>query len=67
LRLRVRDNGPGLSVNQTATRPSKEGLGLANTRARLHKLYGDAHHFELANDPEGGLIVTLDIPSRLDG
>jgi len=66
LRLRVRDNGPGLSVNQTATQPSKEGLGLANTRARLHKLYGDAHRFELANDPEGGLIVTLEIPSRLE-
>ncbi|MGH9944732.1 MAG: sensor histidine kinase [Pyrinomonadaceae bacterium] len=64
LRLRVRDNGPGLSVNPTAQQTSKEGLGLRNTRARLARLYGDAHRFELSNDPEGGLIVTLEIPFR---
>jgi sensor histidine kinase YesM len=62
LRIRVRDNGPGLSVNPTAKRTNGKGLGLANTRARLEQLYGTAHHFELVNAPDGGLIVTLDIP-----
>jgi len=38
------------------------GLGLANTRARLAGLYGDAARFELSNDPAGGLIVALEIP-----
>jgi signal transduction histidine kinase len=62
LRIRVRDNGPGLSPNQNGHRKNGKGLGLANTRARLEQLYGDAHHFELVNAPDGGLIVTLDIP-----
>ena len=63
LRIRVRDNGPGL---QAITRPDdglKEGLGLSNTRARLEQLYGAAHRFELENAPGGGLLVTLEIPS----
>ena len=63
LRIRVRDNGPGLA---TITRPDdglKEGLGLSNTRARLEQLYGAAHRFELENAPGGGLIVTLEIPA----
>lgn len=67
LHLRVRDNGPGLPLNPTAKHPSKEGLGLANTKARLQRLYGDAHRFELANDPEGGLVVTLEIPAKSEG
>jgi two-component system, LytTR family, sensor kinase len=62
LRIRVRDNGPGLSVNPIIKRVNGKGLGLANTRARLEQLYGAAHHFELVNAPDGGLIVTLDIP-----
>jgi sensor histidine kinase YesM len=66
LRIQVRDNGPGLSVNRSAVNLFKEGLGLANTRARLQQLYGAAHRFELANDPQGGLIVTLEIPSETE-
>jgi sensor histidine kinase YesM len=63
LRIRVRDNGPGLTA---ITRPDdglKEGLGLSNTRARLEQLYGAAHRFELENAPGGGLLVTLEIPA----
>lgn len=63
LRIRVRDNGPGLAA---ITRPDdglKEGLGLSNTRARLEQLYGAAHRFELENAPGGGLLVTLEIPA----
>ncbi|HZB44486.1 MAG TPA: histidine kinase [Pyrinomonadaceae bacterium] len=63
LRIRVRDNGPGLAA---ITRPDdglREGLGLSNTRARLEQLYGAAHRFELENAPDGGLLVTLEIPA----
>ena len=63
LRIRVRDNGPGLAA---ITRPDdglREGLGLSNTRARLEQLYGAAHRFELENAPGGGLLVTLEIPA----
>jgi sensor histidine kinase YesM len=62
LRIRVRDNGPGL---RAITRPQdglREGLGLSNTRARLEQLYGGSHRFELENAPDGGLLVTLEIP-----
>lgn len=63
LRIRIKDNGPGLILNRSLDGGFKEGVGLANTRARLEQLYGAAHRFELANDPRGGLVVTLEIPS----
>ena len=59
VRIEVKDNGPGI---RTLEAPRGRGLGLANTRARLAGLYGDAATFELTNDPAGGLIVTLEIP-----
>jgi sensor histidine kinase YesM len=39
-----------------------DGVGLANTRARLRTLYGEAHRFELSNRAEGGLRARLTIP-----
>jgi two-component system, LytTR family, sensor kinase len=62
LRIEVRDNGPGLSVDRKTSARAGTGLGLANTQARLVGLYGAAAHFELTNRPSGGLIVTLEIP-----
>jgi two-component system, LytTR family, sensor kinase len=62
LRLRVADNGPGLDGAPDASSPSAEGLGLANTKARLQNLYGDAHRFELSEAPGSGLVVTMQIP-----
>lgn len=57
--LTVSDNGAGLPSGGFA----REGIGLANTRARLGELYGGTHSFELANRPEGGLVVRLSIPT----
>lgn len=62
LRVQVRDNGAGLSTQVKANGSLREGVGLANTRARLARLYGQAHRFELANAADGGLIVTLEFP-----
>jgi two-component system LytT family sensor kinase len=64
LHVRVQDNGPGLSDDQRKTAPLKKGLGLSNTRERLQQLYGKGHRFELENAPEGGLIVTVEIPDQ---
>ncbi len=65
LRLQVRDNGPGLPEGPAAARPQSEGgVGLSNTRARLAQLYGAAYRFELQDAPEGGTVVTLEIPFR---
>jgi two-component system, LytTR family, sensor kinase len=60
--LTVRDDGPGLADSEES--PEREGVGLANVRARLEQLYGDEHRFELEDHPEGGLAVTLSIPQK---
>jgi two-component system, LytTR family, sensor kinase len=56
--LTVSDNGAGISD----TAPKREGIGVANTRARLVELYGERQKFELVNKPEGGLCVRITIP-----
>jgi sensor histidine kinase YesM len=67
LQLRVTDNGPGLSSRQESGGRFREGLGLANVRARLHQLYGPGIRFDLADRSEGGLQVTLAIPFVASG
>ena len=54
--LEVSDNGAGL------TDPPAEGIGLANTRARLRALYGDAHELVIRNRETGGCLVEIRIP-----
>lgn len=60
LHLGVADTGPGL----TAPPEALHGIGLANTRARLEKLYGDKQRLDLQNGPNGGLHVAITIPYR---
>jgi signal transduction histidine kinase len=60
LQLEVRDNGSGLPTDQAWS----EGVGLANTRARLEHLYGRGQTFALTPAPEGGLVAGLTIPFR---
>lgn len=67
LRIQVRDNGPGISEHPTSDSVFTKGLGLTNTGTRLKQLYGTAHLLDLSNSPEGGLVVTLEIPFHLDG
>ncbi len=62
LRLRVRDDGPGLppgwSLEATA------GVGLSNTRERLRHLYGDRQKFEIAPAEGGGVRADITLPAR---
>jgi signal transduction histidine kinase len=58
LEIRLQDDGPGMRSDT----PRREGIGVANTRARLAQLYGNAHRFEMTNVPEGGLRVTITLP-----
>jgi LytS/YehU family sensor histidine kinase len=60
LSLEVRDNGGGLAKGQ----PFVDGVGLANTRARLQHLYGKGHVLELVEAADGGLSVRLKLPFR---
>jgi two-component sensor histidine kinase len=43
--------------------PSREGLGLSNTRARLAQMYGDEFSFDIAAR-ETGFAVTITLPYR---
>jgi signal transduction histidine kinase len=56
LQLQVRDSGPGLPQEGK----TQVGIGLSNTRARLRRLYGSGHRFELLND--NGLVAKIQIP-----
>ncbi len=58
--LRVRDNGPGLPATPATHRP--EGVGLANTRARLTELHNDRARLTLRTPPEGGLVAEVRLP-----
>jgi sensor histidine kinase YesM len=65
LLMQVEDNGRGINSNGKGVRIIKEGLGLANTRARLEQLYGASYRFDLQNVDEGGFIVTMEIPWKV--
>jgi LytS/YehU family sensor histidine kinase len=56
--IRVQDDGPGFNG---AERPEGWGIGLANTRARLAQLYGEAASLTI-EDGAPGAIVTLVLP-----
>lgn len=58
LYLEVRDNGRGLASASTG----RAGIGLSNTRARLHQLYGQNFRFEISNAAAGGALAALEIP-----
>jgi two-component system LytT family sensor kinase len=58
----IRDDGPGLPADFAI---GSRGVGLANTRARLDRLYGARHRFELRNELTGGLTVVVTVPWHL--
>jgi two-component system, LytTR family, sensor kinase len=60
MELTVLDDGPGHAAPD-ATR----GIGLANTTARLHELYGSACSLDMGRRPEGGFRVRVEIPLRI--
>jgi len=58
LQLEVEDNGGGLDA------PPEDGVGLTNTRDRLHTMYGTDHSLELEAIATGGVIARIDVPTR---
>lgn len=58
--IRIADDGPGFPEGAAAG----DGIGLANTRARLHELYGDSAQLIAANGAQGGAVITLILPFR---
>jgi sensor histidine kinase YesM len=64
VRIEVKDNGPGIDAERLLESRRGNGVGLANTQARLAGLYGTAARFEMRNIPTGGLVVALEIPRQ---
>jgi LytS/YehU family sensor histidine kinase len=62
LELSVEDNGPGLSTD--APKRESGGVGLANVRARLAQLYGDAAQLTLTGGASGGVTATMRLPLK---
>jgi len=60
LTLNVYNDGPGLPPDWEA----HAGVGIANVRARLHSLYGNAGEFSLRNDGASGVRASLCLPFR---
>ena len=59
--LAVEDNGPGL--DGPPSRPG--GVGIANTRARLEALYGEAGALKVGPAAGGGVVAEVTVPLRL--
>jgi LytS/YehU family sensor histidine kinase len=60
LRLSVEDSG----ARGARARADEEsgGIGLTNTRARLHHLFGERHQLSLTPTPAGGTVAEVVIP-----
>lgn len=65
LELVVEDDGPGMGSG--TDRLGAQGVGIANTRARLRELYGDDHAFALERGAAGGLRAIVSLPRRAAG
>jgi two-component system, LytTR family, sensor kinase len=63
LRIEVRNDGP--SYAGAGERPSG-GVGLANTRARLQRLYGSGYRLDLLPHQAGGTVAVLEVPWQSD-
>jgi len=63
LRLGVRDDGPGIPGDPEAA--IGRGIGLMNTRARLHHIHGDDASLRLVNVEQGGLLAEARLPFRV--
>jgi two-component system LytT family sensor kinase len=59
--IRIQDDGPGLA---SANGSKAGGIGLANTRARLHEMYGDAASLKVENGECGGVVAIMTLPFR---
>jgi two-component sensor histidine kinase len=63
LRLAVHDSGDASAPELDPGDRERGGIGLRNTRARLERLYGDAHRFDLART-DAGTRAVIEIPLR---
>ena len=61
--LSVQDNGPGMQATFNAV--GEKGIGLQNTVARLQRLYGSNHRFELFPSIPTGTEIRISFPFKI--
>lgn len=64
LLLEIKDDGPGANLVEDEL-PNGRGVGVKNTRERLHELYGEKHSFTISNIKPTGLQVSMRIPMEV--
>jgi hypothetical protein len=66
LRIDIANDGPDETPNTAVKSGARSpGIGLANARAQLNKLYGDDYRLEFSKQTSGVMVVSLDLPLRL--
>jgi signal transduction histidine kinase len=65
LRVSIADSGIGFRLD-AGGRPVREGIGIANTRARLEHLFGDQAALVLQNAAQGGAEAVVLLPATRD-
>jgi hypothetical protein len=58
--VRVVDTGAGIKSTSGA------GIGIANTRARLHALFGAEGRLRIANNESGGVTAAIELPLQFE-
>ncbi|NOZ41634.1 MAG: sensor histidine kinase [Alphaproteobacteria bacterium] len=63
LNIMLADNGPGFDDCDSAkSNPQSSGVGIANTRERLNKLYPVDGNFEIFSHRDYGVTITITLP-----
>lgn len=60
--IEIKNDGPDERRRSSVDRPSE--IGLRNTRSRLQHAYGAQHRFDVVPQPDGGMLVRLELPAR---
>jgi two-component system, LytTR family, sensor kinase len=63
LLLMISNDGP---VQARASAPSRPGVGLTNTKARLRLHYEESFTFRYSQRPQGGVQIDISIPYKVD-
>jgi len=65
LRLSVTNDAVAMGIKAAVPGANgSNGVGLANTRARLEQLYADQHRFDVHHTEQGGFRVDIALPFR---
>lgn len=64
LHIEIANDGPDEPVVAAPGPARRPGIGLANTRAQLDKLYGRDYRLAITTQPTGVTIVSLNLPWR---